>query len=707
MKSKKLVLLMATLLVSAVGCGGGREPLYVAYEAAGYESVAAMEADVLGAYDAKYRAAANITDASKIKERYQKFAEAEYSLIYEEGIVVPWYTASGYSASVARTVPWQAGRSSYGLTSDKLKNVVATNSAITKTQRDAVTAAYEAGKSATATPEVVDGWTSLANPAANPALVNGKYVAGGIEFTPKNEYKMAYASEIDKDNLNYLCNTWTYNSAHYTNMVDGLVENNKYGDIVGALAESYQITRDADGNEVWSFKLRDGLTWVDNTGAKKADLTAADFVTSAKYVLDPNSASGTVNLVTGFIKGAQEYYDAKAAGEEADFASVGVKASADGKVISYTMIEDCPYFNTVLTYSPYLPTSQALLDEKGTDFGKTRNDIWVCGAFRMVEHTPSSKIVYEKNASYWDKDHVYVDKVTQQFYSSAVAQPDTLRTWYTNGDVDSFTVQATDEVGWKTYVEGEEGTGTQREPAHPECNGVLSVGDSTYIGYFNFNRSTFEVNNKEYAKTNAEKTNTTKALLNKNLRLAFVYGLDVESYFKRLSPTEPYNYIMRGYTNRNLVADPDGKDYADYVEDVFNQKQGTTGVSLAGINAKKDPTFDKAKAKSLLEKAKAELIAGGMSEKDFPIKIDVIGSMTASVQVYEKAMWASLEEAGKGIIEIQYNVPVSDDQDQDWGSISSNYDFSMWSGWGADYGDPNAFLHTMCIGGDMVEMLGF
>ena len=115
MKSKKLVLLMATLLVSAVGCGGGREPLYVAYEAAGYESVAAMEADVLGAYDAKYRAAANITDASKIKERYQKFAEAEYSLIYEEGIIVPWYTASGYSASVARTVPWQAGRSSYGL----------------------------------------------------------------------------------------------------------------------------------------------------------------------------------------------------------------------------------------------------------------------------------------------------------------------------------------------------------------------------------------------------------------------------------------------------------------------------------------------------------------------------------------------------------------------------------------------------------------
>ena len=67
MKSKKLVLLMAALLVSAVGCGNpDRE--YIAYEAAGFESVQKMEEAVLGAYDAKYQAAASITDATKIKE---------------------------------------------------------------------------------------------------------------------------------------------------------------------------------------------------------------------------------------------------------------------------------------------------------------------------------------------------------------------------------------------------------------------------------------------------------------------------------------------------------------------------------------------------------------------------------------------------------------------------------------------------------------
>ena len=106
---------------------------------------------------------------------------------------------------------------------------------------------------------------------------------------------------------------------------------------------------------------------------------------------------------------------------------------------------------------------------------------------------------------------------------------------------------------------------------------------------------TYEYNNKDYIKSYDDKYATTMALLNKNFRLAFVHGIEVEEYFKRLSPTEPYNYIMRGFTNRELVKDEAGNDYADYVDDVYNQKQGTTGVTLTGINALKDPVFDAAK----------------------------------------------------------------------------------------------------------------
>lgn len=741
MKSKKIILLMASLLVTAVGCGkpssseterpgsssqapASSEPVssqpvsvapsrpaegveYSSFGAAGYADVDAMEAAVLGAYDAKYREAAAIKSQDKITERYRKMAEAEYALIYEEGLIVPWYTASGYSASVANTVPWQAGRATYGLTSDKFKNVVVTSAAMTKEQRAAVTEAYEAGKATTHTPTVdANGFTSLADPHSNPAAANGTYTYGGQTFTLKSSYNSIYQSEIDKDKLNYLVNTWTYNSEVYTNMLDGLVENNKYGAIVGALAESYKVETKADGTQVWQFKVKDGLKWVDNkTGEVKADLTAQDWVTAAEYVLDPWNASGTANLYTNFIKGAAEYFEALDAGEEADFSTVGVKAK-EGNIIEYTLKEECPYFNTVLTYSPYLPVHADCLAEKGTDFGNTVNDIWVCGAFRVSEHTPNAKLTYVKNASYHDKEHVYVDTVNLRWYDATNSR-DTLRKWYEQGIVDSFTVQMKDAEGWAKYVSGEDGTGTQKNPAHPSCNAVLSTGTATYIGYWNFNRSFWEVNDAANNKTNNDKYATTMAMLNPNFRLAFLYGIEVNEYFKMLSD-EPWNYVMRGYTNRELVADASGKDYASYVEDVYNEKQGTTGVSLAGIVEGKDPVFDANKAGEYLKAAKKELIESGvLTEADFPIKVDLIADMSVETQAYEKAMYAKLEAAGAGIIKLNYNVPESSDQNTSWGSIDCNYDFSMWSGWGPDYADPQTYLNTMAIDGDMVEMLGF
>ena len=59
---------------------------------------------------------------------------------------------------------------------------------------------------------------------------------------------------------------------------------------------------------------------------------------------------------------------------------------------------------------------------------------------------------------------------------------------------------------------------------------------------------------------------------------------------------------MRGYTNRELTA-WDGLDYADYVDAVFNEKQGTTGVSLTGIKNGSDPVYNPTKAAEFFEKA--------------------------------------------------------------------------------------------------------
>lgn len=564
------------------------------------------------------------------------------------------------------------------------------------------------------------GYTSLLNENENPAVdADGYYTVHNAQtgtdtkIKTKKVYKTFYQSELDKEKFNYLVNNWTYNSDVYANMVDGLVENDKYGNIVGGLAYAYK-TEEVDEKQVWTFKLRKGVEWVtNNTEETKYEVKADDFVAGLEYVLDPIHGSGTVSIVTNVIDGSADYYKSLADEDETndlDFAeTVGVKA-VDDYTVEFTLSKPTPYFLTSLTYSPFLPVCREYLDEIGSDFGASENHILVNGPYRLTTHQQETKLVYTKNAKYWDRAHVYVDTIEQQYYSSS-NDLTTTRQWYESGVIDAFSVQAKDTEGFAKYVTGPDNTGSVKNPYDPNCNGVQTIGDSTYIGYFNFVRTTYEYNGLT-PKTEAEKSATAKALLNVNFRKAFLYGINPLAYLDGLrGEGNGINYLMRGYTNRDLCS-ADGKDYADYVEDVYNQKQGTTGEVLAGINRTdgKDPVFNATKAETFLKTAKTELKAAGLSESDFPIKIDVIGDMEAEVQQLEAQEYAALnaiQEGGKAIVEIRSNVPETNDENTDWGSISNNYDFSMWSGWGPDYADPNTFLHTMAIGGDMVEQLGF
>lgn len=722
MKKSKLIPLFAlsgAALMSLAACGGSEDRPFPSNSAVLGWTVDQMEEFVLGDYDALYREAAAITDGSKTRERYEAFAEAEYQLIYEDAIIIPWLQQNGYSATVSKTVPWQAGRASYGLTSDKFKNVVAITSAVTQEQRAKVTADYEAKKGTAPDPEVdADGFTSLANQYPNGAIVNGVYTVGAgteneVEFTTKNSYKTTYATEIGEDCLNYLTNTWTYNSYHYCNMVDGLVENDKYGGLCGAIATGYKNEANLDGTETWTFKLRDDATWVKNSdGSYVADVVAEDFVAGIKYVLDARHNSGTASLVFGFLAGAKEYYDATAAWKEGDpepsFDGVGVVANPDG-TLSYTLKEVTPYFLSCLTYSPWLPVNQAFLTEKGTSFGKTEDDILVNGAFRITTHTDEAQINYTKNASYYDAEHVYLDTVERKFVPGT-ASPDTTRLWYETGVVDAFSARPADEVGYENYVLGPDNTGSLKNPYDPSCNSVSSFGGSTYIGYWNFNRATWQTNNSANNKTYFEKLATAKAILNKNFRKGFLYGIDVLKQLEYWDDTEPYNWLARAYTNRELCATA-GMDYLDFVDAVYNDKNNLHGedeVTLTGINQGSDPIFDIEKAKGFFATAKEELIESGfLEESDFPIKVDLIGDQSVEMHEYEKAEVKALQDECGEYVKIQFNIPNSDQQNKEWGRNRGNYDLSFWSGWGPDYADPNTYAATLCIDGDMVEYLGF
>lgn len=703
MKKNILFGLAVAALLSAgalASCGNQPDP----DEGKSYSELLGLTKDelqkkVLGEYDALYKKGAQIVDPAKQDERFKAFAEAEYNLIYESSIIVPWYTKNGYYATVSKLVPYQSMRATYGLSADRLKNFVVADKAIDQETRQAIKADWDTKKLLPITPSVdEEGFTSLENQNANPAAVDGKYTVAGKTITLADTYK--YSLSKDPQTLNYLNSQWTYNSYVFGNQVEGLVENDRFGNIVGAIAKNYKVEENEDGTETWTFKLREESNWIDNkTKAKYADVKADDFVAGIEWVLTKSNGSPTAGVVMD-IKGAKEFYD----GTQTDFSKVGVKA-LDEHTIQYTLKQSVPYFLSMLTYAPFLPVNRAYMTSKGTNFGATVNDILVNGPYTVSEHTQGTKITFAKNESYWDKDHVYVSTIPCRI-SQGTDTITTGRTLFENGELDGFTVQAKDEEGWKKYVAGNDGTGTVQNPANANCNAVLSIGDATYIGYFNFNRASFEYNDNKQKKTSAQKKATANALVNKSFRQGFLYGLDPIQYLK-LTAANPVERLMRGYTNRELISH-NGKDYADYVDEVFNRKQGTSGVTLTGINNGSDPVYNIDKAVNLFKAAKKELIdSKTLKESDFPIVIDVIAEMDTETAAFSAAMYAEMNKKAGDVVKVQFNTPATEDQDTQWGSVINNYDFSMWSGWGPDYADPNTFLHTMCIGGDMVSSLGF
>ena len=101
------------------------------------------------------------------------------------------------------------------------------------------------------------------------------------------------------------------------NLYDGLVRDTRDG-VQMASAERYELSANADGVEdtVYTFYLRDGLTWSDGE-----PVTAYDYEYAWKRACSPEMASPYAFLMTDYIKGAYEYFSGEGSRDE-----VAVKA---------------------------------------------------------------------------------------------------------------------------------------------------------------------------------------------------------------------------------------------------------------------------------------------------------------------------------------------------------------------------------------------
>ncbi len=473
----------------------------------------------------------------------------------------------------------------------------------------------------------------------------------GLVFAVAEEaptvYRTLYDGEIST--LNYLTTSTTNDFTVSANVIDTLVEHDRYGNIVPCLAESWTTSEDG---LTWTFNLRKGVKWVTSTGEYYADVTAYDFVTAAEYILNAQHASATAWILRDYLAGAKDYYNStkspkegEAAPEPVDFAEVGVKA-LDDYTIAYTTKEPCPYFLTMLDYICYMPVNAAFLAEKGDDFGvaNSETNLLYCGPFILSELKPQESRVYTKNASYWDKDNVFIDRIEQTYNSQAsIISP----AMYLNGEIDAASIDSKIAAEWLSDPE-------TADMIHP----VRQFGQYSYFWAFNFDPNFDE----EY-----EPENWKLAVNNEAFRLSFAYALDRLKAKTVIEPENPEDLLWSTIMPEGICS-IDGTDYTELTE-------------FDGIIA--EPSNDL--ALYYKEKAVAELTELGAT---FPIKVLNSYPSSSSSQADESVVVKQqLEEVlGTDYIEV-INYPGPANNFLSAIRRTGKYGF-MRCNWGLDFDDP-------------------
>ena len=145
----------------------------------------------------------------------------------------------------------------------------------------------------------------------------------------KGEKTFSYTYETDPDNLNYLTTGKAATANITSNVIDGLMGNDRYGNFVPSMAEDWSVSQDG---LTYTYTIRKDAKWYTSEGEEYAEVKAQDFVTGLKHAADGKSDG--LSLIQDSIKGLAEYVS----GESNDFSTVGVKAIDDYTVQYLSLI---------------------------------------------------------------------------------------------------------------------------------------------------------------------------------------------------------------------------------------------------------------------------------------------------------------------------------------------------------------------------------
>ena len=487
--------------------------------------------------------------------------------------------------------------------------------------------------------------------------------------TSGKTYNYVYGG--DPATLDYVSTNKKNMTTAVSNGVDGLFENDQYGNLKPSVAESWSVSQDG---LTYTYKIRKGVKWYTSDGEEYADVTAKDFVTGLKHAADTKSEA--IYLLQNSVKGLNDYVS----GDNKNFADVGIKA-IDDHTLQYTLSEPEPYWNSKLTYSVTWPVNADFLKSKGKDFGKSTDptSILYNGPFLLKSLTTKSSIEFVKNENYWDKDNVHFDNV-KLTYDDGTDQ-ESLERNFTDGVYNLARLFPTSSNYSKVAKQYKDDIYYTQPGAAVEGVGI------------NIDRQTYGHTSKE---NDQQKSSTKAALLNKDFRQSLSFAINRTNYAAQLNGKEAGKTAVRNIFVKPDFVQADGKNFGAMVMDQLP----AFGDEWAGVNLadSQDGLYNPEKAKAEFAKAKTALQAEGVQ---FPIHLDVPVNQTNKIYVNQvQSLKESVESAlGKDNVVLDLHQMSSDDfyniTYSAANAAAEDWDLSVGVAWEPDYLDPSTYLDVL------------
>ena len=507
----------------------------------------------------------------------------------------------------------------------------------------------------------------------------------GSGSSAKGEKTFSYIYETDPDNLNYLTTNKAATANITSNVVDGLLENDRYGNFVPSMAEDWSVSKDG---LTYTYTIRKDAKWYTSEGEEYAAVKAQDFVTGLKYAADKKSDG--LYLVQESIKGLDAYVK----GEITDFSQVGIKA-LDDYTVQYTLNKPESFWNSKTTMGVLAPVNEEFLNSKGDDFAKGTDpsSILYNGPFLLKSIVAKSSVEFEKNPNYWDKDNVHIGKVKLSYWDGQDTNKPTEA--FKDG---SFTMARLFPTS-ASYPETEKAF---------KDNIVYTQQDSTtFLVGINIDRQSYQHTSKT---ADEQKTSTKKALLNKDFRQALAFGFDRTAYASQVNGASGATKLLRNLFVPPTFVQADGKNFGELVK----EKLVTYGDEWSNVNLDdaQDGLYNPEKAKAEFAKAKTALQAEGVK---FPIHLDMPVDQTNTTKVQRVQSLKQSLEATLGTDNVVVDIQQLQKDDvlnityfaetaagEDWDS-SDNV------GWSPDFADPSTYLDIIkpSVGENTKTYLGF